>query len=116
MGSVQIVLTVIGGLVLLAGTAGGVYATFRSSSQDTRIKRLQGERDDYLNRLNFIEPKVKLLEQQNEMLLAMHNPADQIKNLSEQEQKNHDQTVTFLTTQNELLTAIHADLSGRNSG
>lgn len=114
MDSLQAVLAIIGGLVALLMIGAATWAVFRSSSQDARIKRLQDERDDYLHRLNFIEPKVEALTKQNELLMAMHNPADQISKLSVQEQANHEQTVTFLTQQNELLTAIHKDLSGRN--
>lgn len=113
MDHLQTVLAIIGGLLVLTTAGAAIWAVFRSTSQDARIKRLQDERDDYLNRLNFIEPKVKALEQQNELLMAMHNPADAIAALGIQEKANHEQTVTFLKEQSGLLKQIHDDLDGR---
>jgi hypothetical protein len=108
----QIVLGVVLGLFLLAGLVGGLWAAFRSADQETRIKRLQSERDDLLSRLNFIEPKLKALEEQNKVLLDLHNPADQISALKAQEAANHKATFELLTAQHKTLQAIDRHLLG----
>jgi hypothetical protein len=56
----------------------------------------RGPRRDYLSRLNYIEPKLTKAEEQNRILLELHNPAEQIKALATQEQTNHDRTVALL--------------------
>lgn len=99
----QATLAVVVTLITLASLAGGLYAVFRSSAQDARIKRLQDERDDYLSRLNFIEPKLVQAEQQNQVLRDLHNPAEQIGQLKAQEQDNHDKVVQILNDQTRTL-------------
>lgn len=110
MSGLQPALAVVVGVIALAAVAGGVWAVFRSSSQDARIDRLQDERDDYLSRLNFIEPRFKEVEQQNRLLLDLHNPADQIEALRAQEQTNHDRTVAILAEQSTTLHQIDTTL------
>lgn len=109
-------LAVVGTLVVLAGVAGGLWAVARSSAQDTRIKFLEGERADYLSRLQYIEPKLREAEQQNKVLLDLHNPADQIKQLAAQESVNHEQTVVLLNQQHTTLKAIEQRLPKHASG
>lgn len=108
-------LAVIGGLVGLAAIAGALWAVARSAAQDTRIKFLEGQRDDYLSRLNYIEPKLKTAEEQNRILLELHNPAEQIKALATQEQTNHDRTVLLLTEQRQTLALMEAKMPGSAS-
>lgn len=96
MSTAQTILAVIGGLVVLAAVAGGLWAVFRSSAQDARIKQLSSWNTDLIARVNYLEPQVASLKQQNELLLEMHNPADQITKLAAQEQRNHDATVAVL--------------------
>lgn len=110
MNTLQSVLVIIVSLVTLAGVGGALWAIARSSQQDARIKRLQGERDDYLSRLNYIEPRLKAVEQQNEVLLALHNPTDKIEALKAQEQANHDATVDLLQEQSRILRSIDKHL------
>jgi hypothetical protein len=111
----QQALAVVGGLVALATLGGGLWAIFRTSAQDSRIKFLESQTADYLSRLNYIEPKLKEAEQQNRILLELHNPAEQIKQLAAQEQTNHDQTITLLTEQKQTLALIESRMP-RNSG
>lgn len=113
MTTVQIVFGLIIGLFTLAAAGGGVWATFRSTDQEARIKRLQSERDDLLSRLNFIEPKLKALEDQNKVLLGLHNPTEQIAALRTQEADNHRKTFDLLTKQHETLQQIDKHLMGR---
>lgn len=116
MSDLQLVLAVVLALFALASIGGGIWATFRSADQDVRIKRLQGERDDLLSRLNFIEPKVKSLEEQNKVLLDLHNPADQIAALRSQEAENHRKTFALLEKQHVVLQQIDRHLIGRGGG
>lgn len=106
----QQALALIGALFGLAVLAGGVYAVFRTAAQDARLKVVSGQRDDYLQRLNYIEPKVTKLEEQNRILLELHNPAEQIKQLASQEQTNHDRTVELLEQQSTVLSEIETRL------
>lgn len=78
MNGLQTVLSGIGGLIVLAGIGGVLYAQFRSAQHEATVKRLREERDDYLSRLNYIEPRHRALEQQTEVLLALHNPKEQL--------------------------------------
>jgi hypothetical protein len=60
-----------------------LYANFRAAQSEAQLKRLRDERDDYLSRLNFIEPRHRAAEQQLEVLLALHNPKEQLDTMSE---------------------------------
>jgi hypothetical protein len=103
-------LAVIGALVGLATVAGALWAVARSATQDTRIKFLEAQVNDYLSRLNYIEPKLTTAEEQNRILLELHNPAEQIKALAVQEQSNHDRTLTILTEQKQTLAQIESKM------
>jgi hypothetical protein len=96
-------LVAIATLLGLAGLGGATWAVIKASVQDATIKRLRGENDDYLKRLNYIEPKVEALERENKTLHVLHNPADAIDRLNRkvdtltvQEQDNHTETVGVL--------------------
>jgi hypothetical protein len=99
----QAAIAVILGLATLATIGGGLYAVFRSAAQDSRIKRLQDERDDYLSRLNYVEPRLVRAEEQNEMLRELHNPTQHLVDLKGQEQRNHDEIVKILDDQTRTL-------------
>lgn len=113
MSDLQLVLGVVVGLFALTAIGAGIWASFRSTDQEARIKRLQGERDDYLSRLNFMEPKLKTLEEQNQVLLDLHNPAEQIAALRSQEAENHRRTYALLEQQHRVLQQIDKHLLGR---
>lgn len=116
MTGLQPALAVVLALFALAVIGGGLWAAFRSTDQDARIKRLQGERDDLLSRLNFIEPKLKVVEDQNALLLAMHNPAEQIAELKSQEAENHRKTYALLEKQHATLLLIDEHLLREGGG
>lgn len=78
MSGVATALSVLGALVTLAGIGGAMYANFRGAQYKATLDRVSRERDDYLSRLNFIEPRHRAAEQQLEVLLALHNPKDQL--------------------------------------
>lgn len=103
-------LAVIGALVALATIAGVVWVVARSSARDTRLKYVEGLAADYLSRLNYIEPKLTKAEEQNRILLELHNPAEQIKALAAQEQTNHDRTVALLVEQRATLAQMESKM------
>lgn len=107
MNSIQAVLTIIGALVAIAVVAGGLFSVARNASKDATITTLTKQRDDYLSRLNYIEPRFDQIERENKLLLEMHNPADQIRKLGEQEQENHNRTVQLLEAQREHIEDVH---------
>lgn len=97
------VLVAIATILGLAGLGGATWAVIKASAQDATIKRLRGENDDYVKRLNYIEPKVDALERENRTLRDLHNPADEIASLKAQEQTNHEATFGKL---NEIATLL----------
>lgn len=106
MSNLQTVLAVLGTLVVLTSVGGGLYAYFRSTAADARIKRLQDERDDYLSRLNYIEPRHKVIEQQNELLRQLHNPTALLETIA----GKADEIIVTLDEQRELLEEIDGKL------
>lgn len=96
MSSLQAVLAVLGGLFGLAVIAGALWAFAKSGAQDAVIKRLRDERDDYLSRLNFIEPRFKSATEQNEILRTLVDPSTRLNEIRD--------TVTERT--DEILTAV----------
>lgn len=113
MNSAGVAISTILGLLALAGLGGGLWAVFRSAAQDARIKRLQDERDDYLSRLNYIEPRHRAVEQQNEVLLALHNPTDELTGLHD----NQVEILRVINAQSALIRQIDRRLyEPRGSG
>lgn len=110
MSDLQAVLTIIGGLFGLAVLVGGLYFAVRSSAQETRIKFLQGERDDYKGRLEWIEPRFKQAEEQNRLLRNLHNPTAQIEALGQANSEWHQVIVTMLEAQAVVLHDVNEKL------
>lgn len=81
--SVGAVFAVIQLVAMLAGLAFGAWQLLQGANREATIKRLRGENADYLQRLNYIEPKHRAMEQQVDVLLALHNPTDKLDELSE---------------------------------
>lgn len=103
-------LTTLGGLAALVVLVAGLYAVFKSSAADARIKRLQDERDDYLSRLNYIEPRFVELEQQNKLLKSLHNPTARLESLEVTALRidtKSDKTLELLDAQERTLQSIH---------
>lgn len=106
MNGLQTALSVIGALIVLAGVGGVLYANFRASQDEAVKKRLREERDDYLSRLNYIEPRHRALEQQNEVLLALHNPKEQLDDIG----VNVVEALRLLRAQKSLMEQIDRTL------
>jgi hypothetical protein len=83
MSALQAVLAVLGGLFALAAIGGALFAFAKAGAQDARIERLQGERDDYLSRLNYIEPRFKSATEQNEILRTLVDPSARLVEIRE---------------------------------
>ncbi len=103
MSSVVIWLGAAGSLLALAAIGGGAWATWKSAGLEATVKRLRSEIADYLSRLNYIEPRLEVVERENKTLLALHNSAGAIQELKEQEAKNHEATFG-------MLAQLHRDL------
>jgi hypothetical protein len=72
--AVPVAMQVILGLLGLTALGAVVWVSVRSSYSDAQLKRLRGEGEDYLRRLNYVEPRLATMEKQNELLMALHNP------------------------------------------
>jgi hypothetical protein len=106
---VAITASVIGLLLLLIGVAAALLAVFRTTAQDKRIERLQSENTDYVRRLDYVEPRLHTLEQQNETLLRLHDPsADRAATKAE-----HEQILAVLNAQSDVLADLERNLEGR---
>lgn len=109
------VVSVLGGMAGLIVLIAGLYAVFKSSAADARIKRLQDERDDYLSRLNYIEPRFVELEQQNKLLKSLHNPTARLESLEKTAltiDGKSDKTLELLEAQERTLQSIHTKFPG----
>lgn len=109
------VLTIVGAIITLVIVAAGIYAVFKSSAADARIKRLQDERDDYLSRLNYIEPKFVEAQQQNKLLRELHNPTSQLESMAhtgEGVERKVDEILDVLENQERTLQSIDSRLHG----
>lgn len=106
MNSIVAVIVVITGILGLAGLGGAVYANLRSSALEASNRRLTNDNEYYLRKVNYLEPRVDVLERENETLHRLHNPTPEIVTLREQEATNHTEAMG-------LLRAIHNDLNER---
>lgn len=102
MGQVQSALAILGALVALAAIAGGLFAYAKSGAQDIQMKRLREERDDYLSRINYIEPRLTAMEEQNHILLKLTDPTEGIKSLG----VDHSKIIDILERQEATLGEI----------
>jgi hypothetical protein len=75
MNPVLVIVSIIGALVVIAGFVTAVWVSARAGGQAERIKRLSGDRDDYKSRVEFIEPRLVKIEQENALLQELHNPS-----------------------------------------
>lgn len=109
MSQLAVALSVLGGLLALVGLAAGVSAVFRTTAQDKRIERLQSENGDYIRRLDYVEPRLHTLEQQNETLLRLHDPTvDRAATASE-----HAAILRVLNANTRVLAEIESSMNGR---
>lgn len=119
MNNIGIFIASLGTLILLAGTAGAVWAVIRTSAQEATIKRLRDENEDYLRRLNYLEPRVDVLENRNEILEQLHNPAKAIAEVATQvaqllalEVKNHESVVKLIHTETSRVETVLNRIDG----
>lgn len=111
MSQVAVTLSVIAGVLFLIGVAAALSAVYRSTAQDKRIERLQSENTDYVRRLDYVEPRLHTLEQQNETLLRLHDPtADRQATAAE-----HAEILRVLHEQSRVLGEIEDGMGGRTS-
>lgn len=89
-------LAALGALVVLSGAAGVIWANLRSKAVELTVDRLRSENEDYVRRLNYLEPRTEVLERENKTLRALHNPADAIDDLKAQEASNHKEAMAVL--------------------
>lgn len=75
MTSIPIAIQVILGIFGVTVIGGVLWVAARSSYSDAQMKRMRGENEDYLRRLNYVEPRLSLVEKQNELLMSLHNPS-----------------------------------------
>lgn len=108
MNTLQTALAILGGLLVLAATGGGIYAQARAADRDATEKRLRAENQDYTRRLDYVEPRLKTLEEQNELLLQLHNPTVKLDGLSSE----HARILDLLKSQGRQIHAIHDAVSG----
>jgi len=78
MSTIQTVLAALGGLIVVAGAAATIWAYVKGGAQDNQIERLRGEVTDYLSRLNYIEPRFKASQEQNEILRTLVDPSGRL--------------------------------------
>lgn len=85
----------------LLGSGGALWAVFRASALEASNERLRKENEDYVRRLNYIEPKVEVLERENTTLRSTRDPSEKLEGISAQigtlithEQDNHTETIT----------------------
>lgn len=85
MNTVSAVLSVFGGLIGLAIIAFGAWQLLKRADLESTVTRQRGEIADYLQRLNYIEPKHRALEQQVDVLLALHDPSAKLDDIREEQ-------------------------------
>lgn len=83
-------------LVLLAAVAAGVWVVFKGKAVELTVQRLRGENEDYVRRLNYVEPQLEHLKNENGVLRSMVNPATEIHEMREQENAHHDEQMRVL--------------------
>lgn len=75
MSAVQAVVATCVGLFILVGAAFAGWQLLKAADKEAELTRLRSFNADYLERLNYIEPKHRALEQQVDVLLALHDPS-----------------------------------------
>jgi phosphopantetheine adenylyltransferase len=106
---VSLALSIVGGVLLLIGVAAALTAVYRTTASDKILARLRGENVDYVRRLEYVEPRLHTLEQQNETLLRLHDPStDRAATKAE-----HAEIIRILNEQTRVLGEIESGMEGR---
>lgn len=106
MSTVALVVSIIGGLVVIAGFVVAVSVTSQAKGQEETIGRLRADRDDYRDRLEFVEPRLAKALEENALLQELHNPTQAMADLKADTAKIRSDTGTIMA----LLRAQAADL------
>lgn len=106
MSTAATVLSIIGALVALTVLGAGVYVIFTTSAKDAREKRLRDENVDLIRRLDYVEPKLKTAEEQNALLMQLHNPTAQLEQMSAENRQRHVEISRLLKEQSQTLHDI----------
>lgn len=96
-GQVSAVVSIILGLLAFASLGGVLYSAAKGAANEATIKRLREENVDYLGRLNYIEPRMKAAEQQNETLIRLIDPHPALKEIGEKVDKVEEKTESLVT-------------------
>lgn len=119
MNNIVAAFVAVSSLLGLVGLAGAVYANFRSSALEASNKRLTADNEYYLRKVNYLEPRLEVLERENETLQKLHNPVPAIHELRDQEAENHRETLRIQRENHKeqvgMLSLIHQDLGGSGS-
>jgi hypothetical protein len=106
-------LSVLAGLVVLAGIAGGLWAVARNAAKDKTEERLRAENIDLTRRLDWVEPRLKTAEEQNAMLTELHNPTKQIEAATIEGREQRAKIIGLLEAQRQTLVSIEQQVEGR---
>lgn len=86
----------LGVLVVASGLAAVVWAKFQSDAKDITERRLRAENEDYLRRLNYLEPHATGLEQRVKVLESLHAPTEAIEGLRRDIANHHREVMRLL--------------------
>lgn len=106
MSTVALVVSIIGGLVVIAGFVVAVSVTSQAKGQEETIDRLRATGNDYRDRLEFVEPRLAKALEENALLQELHNPTQAMADLKADTAKIRGDTGTIMA----LLRAQAADL------
>lgn len=95
-GQVSSGLSILVALVVLAGAAAGVWAVLKGKAVELTVQRLRGENEDYVRRLNYLEPLARQQGEELKVLRTMVNPADEIHEMRQQENQHHEEQMRVL--------------------
>lgn len=74
MNTIGAIVTILGGLVVIAGFFAAAWVSARTKGSDQELARVRADRDDYKSRVEFIEPRLAAALRENELLQKMHDP------------------------------------------
>ena len=96
MNTVGLIVTIIGGLVVISGFVVAVWVTARAKSQEEALARTRADRDDYRQKLEFVEPRLAKALEENAMLQELHNPTKAVADIKADTAVIKQHTATIL--------------------
>lgn len=109
MNQAALTISVVVGTLAVIGVIAFLIAVTRTTAQEKRIERLQSENEDYIRRLDYVEPRLHTLEQQNSTLMKLHDPTDQIASA----RQDHKEILAILRAQGTVLAELEETISNR---